>query len=630
MELSELVRYAAERYGIAEDHKWDDFPGFSVLCDPSTGKWLALLMRQPGPGGVTAERCDIRCGKHVMNESFSSFLSSPFRMRGERWVGVTFGPETDPETVFRLFDRAYDEMRGRGSVLVLDDASRGGYEDTPLPPAGSVRRREDDVPERIRQMRRLYRYGSGSFSQKVSNFVLQASFMEDYEDDRPYSGYFMQYFPTYHDLSTSQLRGYFTWRTRVRKGIYEETAASFVYIYLYELLNGIGASSPLESIRKMRELETEYLDRGMGDRALRQNIKKWMTALAVINDIPAETVPYIIDEDLRQRDMALDALREPFGRTDGEVFSALDLLYGGKLSSSPVVTASPERGMKLFASCWRNASVSLSPGNEDFFTSCFGHMLSTPWEPVTNALFRYEPPGEKRIYCLTPLHRFIYPGSGIRWTEERYDKVYFNRTMFRSFLREADTRLRRYLSTGRYLKEDPAGSWAASPIEEAVEDDRREQIEASRPKITIDLSGLDRIREDAAMTERSLMTEEELSDGLWEDLSENVPEELSEERPGASETGRERKDESPTVPESLECGIPLDPVYLGILRTLASGGDASGIISEKRIIPSVAADTINEALLDVIGDSAVDCDGDRLYIIEDYLQDICELTGVKS
>ncbi len=46
MELSELTAYAEEKFNIHEQHKWADFPGFSVLADPNTGKWVALLMRQ--------------------------------------------------------------------------------------------------------------------------------------------------------------------------------------------------------------------------------------------------------------------------------------------------------------------------------------------------------------------------------------------------------------------------------------------------------------------------------------------------------------------------------------------------------------------------------------------------------
>ena len=42
MELSDLLEYAKNTYHIEEEHKWADWPGFSVLSHPDTGKWIAL------------------------------------------------------------------------------------------------------------------------------------------------------------------------------------------------------------------------------------------------------------------------------------------------------------------------------------------------------------------------------------------------------------------------------------------------------------------------------------------------------------------------------------------------------------------------------------------------------------
>ena len=65
--------------------------------------------------------------------------------------------------------------------------------------------------------------------------------MEDYEDDAPWSGEYRRYFTTYHDLNLNQLRGYFAWRTLVRRGVFRRITTSLACMYLYELLNGIGA-----------------------------------------------------------------------------------------------------------------------------------------------------------------------------------------------------------------------------------------------------------------------------------------------------------------------------------------------------------------------------------------------------
>ena len=46
MTIADLTAYASSKYHIEEEHKWNDFPGFSVLVNPFTGKWAALLMRK--------------------------------------------------------------------------------------------------------------------------------------------------------------------------------------------------------------------------------------------------------------------------------------------------------------------------------------------------------------------------------------------------------------------------------------------------------------------------------------------------------------------------------------------------------------------------------------------------------
>ena len=262
MELSELADYAKAKYNISEQHKWSGFPGFSILADPTTGEWLALLMRQRSPEtGAELRRCDIKCGQECLYEIRAPFLSLPFRMKGQNWAGVSFDGQTDPQTVFRLFDRAVERCAQRGAVVVLEEKPRyvtGTYTETALPFAGRTFSVPDpEVPQRIREMYRLYESGDSSFVRKCRNFYRQGKFMEDYTDDLEWTGDYRHYFATYHDLSIRQLRGYFTWRTHARKGEYRPLCTSLAYLYLYELLCGIGADSPEESLRLARDLLEE-------------------------------------------------------------------------------------------------------------------------------------------------------------------------------------------------------------------------------------------------------------------------------------------------------------------------------------------------------------------------------------
>ena len=90
MTLSDLAAYAEEKLHIREQHKWADFPGFSVLADPVSGKWIVLLMRQwDYETGCEIERCDIKCGQEALRGVYPPYLSPPFRMKGRQKVNIT-------------------------------------------------------------------------------------------------------------------------------------------------------------------------------------------------------------------------------------------------------------------------------------------------------------------------------------------------------------------------------------------------------------------------------------------------------------------------------------------------------------------------------------------------------------
>ena len=601
MELSELTAYASEKYQMREQHKWTDFPGFSVLCHPQTGKWVALLMRQwDTDTGTEIQRCDLKCGgfEHIQRP----YLSPPIRMHGAKWVGICFDERTEPQIVFHLLDQAISAETPRGFTIVLDSHSPThgmGYQETALPFSGSdYRPAREPLPEKLREMRRLFEYGRESVESRARNFYRQAVFMEDYEDDCPWSGGdFVRYFPTYHDLTARQLRGYFTWRANVRRGDFQPIPTSVAFIYLYELLNGIGANSPEDVLKKLRAFEAGYLDSGIGDQRMRGNLRRWMLEYAVVNDLPPELAREYADPEMMARDAAIAVLKEPEAHPAEDVLSALCVFSGKKIAESPVITFDPARGQRLFSEAWRSA-VACRWQEKGLFALCFGERKTRRWYPLSNAVYYEQERPKDRDYVLNACRGFRCK-DGI-WTVRAYESLSYDKVRLQGFLHETDARLRRYLKTGRYLREKPEDAWAIPCIEAVIEADRKAAMEASRQKITIDLSGLERIRRDAAMTRESLLTEDEI-----EDIEEAIP-------PAA---------------KGETCDLPLDHIQIQILRTLLEGRDAAGIMNAHHLMPSMTADAINEALFDEIGDTVLLCEEDRLMLVDDYIEELKELLG---
>ena len=161
-------------------------------------------------------------------------------MKSPYWLGVEIGRVTTPTTVFELLDQAMQAENNRATEIVIPPRAKGGYRDTPLathvdsrtPSAAPATNIQHAIPQRLLELRRMIGYANESFDQKRLNFYKQAKFMADYEDNAAWTGEINLYFPTYSSLNVMQLRGYFTWRTQIKQGIYQKTAAAFAYIYL--------------------------------------------------------------------------------------------------------------------------------------------------------------------------------------------------------------------------------------------------------------------------------------------------------------------------------------------------------------------------------------------------------------
>jgi hypothetical protein len=421
--------------------------------------------------------------------------------------------------------------------------------------------------------------------------------MYDFEDDYEWTGDFNCYFPTYHDLTTNQLRGYFSWRSQVRKGVFRPIPVSAAYIYIYELINGIGADSPEDAVSKLRAFEKGYIDAGFGNPRMRVNLRSWTLDYIIINGLPKELAIETFDSDTVNRDAALSVLKNPSAYSDNDVFDALCAIGGKKTSSSPVVTVYQERGKRLFAESWRAASE-YKRDEKTLFRLCFGKKTTCRWLPLANAVYYNKNKNGNTDYIINDA-RYYRCRNG-EWSVTSYSKALFDRELLSSFLRETDALLRRYLKTGRYLKEDAAAEWAIPFVNGVIKQDQTEIIEASRQIISIDLSGLDKIRTDAMITRDSLLTDEEIEEETEYTQSESSINDSS---------------------------LPLDSVQVQILKALIKGEDADPIIKDARLMPSIAADFINESLFDEIGDSVVICENNKLSVVEDYIEDLERLLG---
>ncbi len=190
------------------------------------------------------------------------------------------------------------------------------------------------VPKRIRDMRDLAFADNMYWQPKERVFLAQAEFMEDYEDDLEYNGRFERCLPTYADLNIEQLRGYFTWRAAARRGEFRPVPEAFVSILCYELINGIGVGSPVESIARLAEIR----DNCDISAPLKAEIGRWIKDLVIYHRLPVG----LADIPGTGMPEAVSALINCAERGDEEVFAAVVLLSSYNIEKSPFYKAYPE------------------------------------------------------------------------------------------------------------------------------------------------------------------------------------------------------------------------------------------------------------------------------------------------
>ncbi len=503
-------------------------------------------------------------------------------------------------------NKSVSKIRGESIIINPNIANKkiaSKYNDTVINFKDYAIDSERFIPNKIKQMMKLYRYGDHSFNQKVKNFYKQGKFMEDYEDDFSWNGEFHQYFPTYNDMNIRQLRGYFSWRSQVRKGKYQKISTSLAYLYLYELINGIGVSSYEESLSKMREFEIKFIESGIGDKRIQKDLRQWMLGIIVLQGIDPKIAKAYLSSEIIEKDESTLALLNPQNHSDEEIFNALCAHYGNRLSTSAVIKKHGSYGIHLFAQVWRMTFEEYSEIGENLFEKCFGHRSTYRWYPFSNAIYMEYINPKWTSYELNECRKYIF--KNVSWHENSYHKMNFNRAIFCGLIHEADRKLRLYLKTGHPLTAKSDERWASAHVDKVIEVDKKDKLEKAKPKVSISFDSLDQIRQDALSTMDSLLSEEE----------RDIIEEVKEVDIAIDDKLKSKVFEN-------KSNIALEETEFHIISLLLNDKPVDDIIAKNMSLPEVLADKINELFFEEIGDNVVECDLGKITLIEDYRQDV--------
>lgn len=571
-----------------------------------------------------------------------------------------------------LIERIMAEARTHQSARFSNEI----YADEPILKTG--RQMQNFLPDQYRKMREISRWqedpkgGAGRWLSEAELFYRQGLLMADFEDDCPYNGTFKSYFPTYNAMSDRQLRGYFTWRAQVRRGNIEETSTSFAFLYLYELICGIGVDDPLDGFNKIKAFWDVY-------RAFEPGIDRfarvWLQDYAVFHRLDPKLLR---DSKTVMFDNALIELRR----------AARDLVPAPapsgqppkrRKTSEPTLPLPPDevREERLMAAINALSTYNLSNSRLDrshhrdlrhvacavyvrmvryydthrktgIVASLFGEETAMPYTMFASAVFFAPERHEDCEYRLDPIH--IYRCQNGFWECMRIHGSRQKSSKLGEMMRACDQRLRLALDPAHPLKEEKVPKYLAKIIDDEIVAWLSWDAAHQPVKIDIDLSQLGHIRSAAAQTREALLIDEEREDGMIAEV-DTAGSERSKAEPVADATVEAvaapiRQDEAdePTIStEQFGVVAPLlvpTPAFtaaapVDATNELAPAADAylrallehNAVQSESAVAQSeqgedMLVDTINEALFDLVGDTVIEFSAAGPQIIEDYEADV--------
>ncbi len=576
------------------------------------------------------------------------------------------------QDVKMLIERIMAEARTHQSARFSNKI----YADEPILKTG--RQMQNFLPDQYRKMREISRWqddpkgGAGRWLSEAELFYRQGLLMADFEDDCPYNGTFKSYFPTYNAMSDRQLRGYFTWRAQVRRGNIEETSTSFAFLYLYELICGIGVDDPLDGFDKIKAFWDAY-------RAFEPGIDRfarvWLQDYAVFHGLDpkllhdSKTIAFdnaLIELRRAVRDLvpaSAPSAQAPKRRKVSEptlplppdeareerLMAAINALSTYNLNNSRL-DRSHHRDLRHVACAVyvRMARYYDTHRKTGIVASLFGEETAMPYTMFASAVFFAPERHEDCEYRLDPIH--IYRCQNGFWECMRIHGSRQKSSKLGEMMRACDQRLRLALDPVHPLKEEKVPKYLAKIIDDEIVAWLSWDAAHQPVKIDIDLSQLGHIRSAAAQTREALLIDEEREDDALEDAEaagpgkpEARPMTEAIVEPVAAPMEQDEDDEptisteqfgvvapllapapTPTTAMPADITSVLAPAAEDYLRALLeqNAAQAASAVEKSEQSEDMLVDSINETLFDLVGDTVIEFGAAGPQIIEDYEADV--------
>ncbi len=507
-------------------------------------------------------------------------------------IGMVIGTENIIMNIIKEIVRAEKQKRSENDVERI-------YDDEPIIFTGT-QMKNALMPKKYSEMRKISRSRNSPRMSDEEIFYLQARFMQDFEDDFEYKKRPIVSASKYADLSDKELRGYFSWRTKLRRGELEKAPREYASIYINELLNGVGYDTAEEGFFKLKGFFESF---GEFCPDIRWNQHRCLIDYLVYNDLDAALL-----QDCQENRLERELLKllDCENLDDDALFEAIAELSSYNVLKSKLYKLYPKQFERAACEAFRKMCAYWDKSRKvSYCENLFGRKKNRSYRPFVFAVFYDRKKYEKYEYRLSPFEKYCCENG--RWIfEQTYDDLATNRELG-ELVKAVDRSLRLRLDVSP-LKPQEEAKYVQAIIKETLDElfapPQKVEAEIAQPAaIMLDLSKLDDIRSAADTTREMLMSEEEAC----------MPEVCGGGGARMHVSEQER---------IIEHDDPLNAEEKEFIRKLLKGEDALAYTAELHIMPSIIVDGINERLFELFGDTVIDFEDEKPVLIEDYIEDL--------
>ncbi|MFE4711482.1 TerB N-terminal domain-containing protein [Paenibacillus sp. NPDC056722] len=129
------------------------------------------------------------------------------------------------------------------------------------PQRSASKEKKQKLPETAEQLQLWDAETEEPVTTTESEFVQRARQLAEVKGDAALFVPFKSYWPNYGHMTGAQSKWYFFWRGEVREGRYPATDLSYVFLHVYELINGVGWDDPQDGYAQLCRIWEAYRDK---------------------------------------------------------------------------------------------------------------------------------------------------------------------------------------------------------------------------------------------------------------------------------------------------------------------------------------------------------------------------------